>query len=65
MNNDDLNKFKEYLSSHNLKVGNIHKIEYIYGKTPIIYAMERKAYNIFKYLIENSYNLKFFIELNQ
>lgn len=60
MNNDDLNKFKEYLSSHNLKVGNIHKIEYIYGKTPIIYAMERRAYNIFKYLIENGYNLKYF-----
>ena len=60
INNDNLNKFKEYLSSQNLKVTNIHKIEYIYGKTPIIYAMERNAYNIFKYLIENSYDLKYF-----
>ena len=62
INNDNLNKFKEYLSSNNLKVSNIHKIEYIYGKTPIIYAMERNAYNIFKFLIDNGYDLKYFSE---
>lgn len=53
INNNKLNKFKEHLSSQNLEVGNIHKIEYIY-------AMERNAYNIFKYIIENGYHLKYF-----
>ena len=59
MNNDNLKKFKEYLVSKSLKPSNIHKFEYIGGKTPIIYAMERRAYNIFKYLIENDYDLKY------
>lgn len=62
MNDDNLNKFKEYLSNQNLKPSNIHKIEHIYGKTPIIYAMERRAYNIFKYLVENDYDLNYFTD---
>ena len=57
MNNDDLTRFKNCLSSLNLKVENIHNI--FYKKTPIYYAIERKAFNIFKYLIENNYNLNF------
>ena len=65
MNNDNLIKFKEYLSSKNLKPSNIHKFEYIGGKTPIIYAMERRAYNIFKYLIENDYDLKYSSERSE
>ena len=59
MNNDDLNKFKEYLLAHNLKVSNIHKFEYISKKTPIIYAIQVEAFNIFKYLLENDYNLNY------
>ena len=59
INNDNLKKFKEYLVSKNLKPSNIHTFEYIAGKTPIIYAMERRAYDIFKYLIENDYDLKY------
>ena len=55
MNTDNLNKFKQSLSSLNLKVENIHDL--FYKKTPIYYAIERKSYNIFKYLIENNYNL--------
>lgn len=60
INNDDLNKFKKYLSDNGLKVNNIHKIEYVVGRTPILYAIERKAYNIFNYLVENGYDLKYF-----
>jgi len=59
MNNDDLSKFKDYLISHNLKVTNIHKFEYFQGKTPIMYAIDRRAFNIFKYLIDNNYNLSY------
>ena len=59
MNNDDLNKFKDYLTSNNLKVSNIHKLEYFQGKTPIMYAIDRRAFNIFKYLIENNYDLSY------
>ena len=59
MNNDDLNKFKDYLTSNNLKVSNIHKLEYFQGKTPIMYAIDRRAFNIFRYLIENNYDLSY------
>ena len=62
INNDNLKQFKEYLISNNLKPSNIHKFEYVGGKTPIIYAIERRAYNIFKYLIENDYDLKYYSE---
>jgi hypothetical protein len=62
INNDDLNKFKEYLSLNNLKIENIHKIEYISGKTPILYAIERRAFNIFQYLVNNNYDLKYIPE---
>lgn len=65
MHNDDLNKFKEYLNSQKLKVSNIHKLEYNPGKTPIIYAMEKKAFKIFKYLVENDYDLKFVSERSE
>ena len=65
MKTDNLNKFKEYLASQNLKVENIHKIQYIAGKTPIIMAMERDAYNIFKYLVENNYDLKYVSERSE
>jgi ankyrin repeat protein len=60
INNDDLNKFKEYISKNNLKVTNIHKFEYISGRTPILYAISQKAVNIFRYLLENGYNLNYF-----
>ena len=59
MNNDNLTKFIEFLSKQGLKASNIHKIEYMFGKTPIIIAMERDAYNIFKYLVENNYDLSY------
>ena len=59
MNTDNLTKFIEFLSKQGLKASNIHKIEYMFGKTPIIIAMERDAYNIFKYLIENNYDLNY------
>ena len=59
MNTDNLTKFIEFLSKQGLKASNIHKIEYMFGKTPIIIAMERDAYNIFKYLIENNYDLSY------
>ena len=59
MNTDNLTKFIEALSKNGLKASNIHKIEYMFGKTPIIIAMERDAYNIFKYLIENNYDLSY------
>ena len=62
MHNDDLNKFKKFLTSQKLKVTNIHKLEYIKGKTPIIYAIEHKAFKIFKYLVENDYDLKYVSE---
>lgn len=65
INSDNLNKFKEYLCSNSLKPSNIHKFEYIGGKTPIIYAMERRAYNIIKYLIDNNYNLKYASERSE
>jgi ankyrin repeat protein len=65
MKTDNLTKFKEYLASQNLKVSNIHKIEYIAGKTPIIMAMERDAYNIFKFLVENNYDLKYVSERSE
>lgn len=64
IDNDNLNIFKNYLSSHNLKVENIHTYERG-GRTPIIYAIERRAYNIFKYLVENNYNLKYISEKSQ
>lgn len=59
MHIDDLNKFKDYLKSNNLKVTNIHKLEYFQGKTPIMYAIDRRAFNIFQYLIENNYDLSY------
>ena len=59
MNTDNLTKFIEFLSKQGLKASNIHKIQYMFGKTPIIIAMERDAYNIFKYLIENNYDLSY------
>lgn len=59
MNTDNLTKFIECLSKQGLKASNIHKIQYMFGKTPIIIAMERDAYNIFKYLIENNYDLNY------
>ena len=59
MNTDNLTKFIEFLSKQGLKASNIHKIEYMFGKTPIIIAMERDAYNIFKYLVENNYDLSY------
>ena len=62
---DDLNKFKEYLIKNNLKVTNIHKFKYILGRTPILFAIEQNAYNIFKYLIENNYNLNYVPENTQ
>lgn len=65
MHNDDLNKFKEYLNSQKLKVTNIHKLEYKHGKTPIIYAMEKKAFKIFKYLVEKDYDLKYVSEQSE
>lgn len=65
IDNDNLSMFKNYLSSHNLKVENIHEYEYIEGKTPIIYAIEKRAYNIFKYLVENNYNLKYISEKSE
>jgi hypothetical protein len=65
MHNDDLKKFKEYLNSQKLKVTNIHKLEYKQGKTPIIYAMEQKAFKIFKYLVENGYDLKYVSERSE
>ena len=65
MHNDDLNKFKEYLNSQKLQVTNIHKLEYNQGKTPIIYSMEKKAFKIFKYLVENDYDLKYVSERSE
>ncbi len=62
INDDNLNKFIEYLSDNNLKVENLHTIEYILGKTPILYAIERRAFNIFKYLVNNNYDLKYIPE---
>ena len=59
MHIDDLNKFKDYLKSNNLKVTNIHKLEYFQHKTPIMYAIDRRAFNIFQYLIENNYDLSY------
>lgn len=59
MNTDNLTKFIEFLSKQGLKASNIHKIQYMFGKTPIIIAMERDAYNIFKYLVENNYDLSY------
>lgn len=56
---DNLEAFKNYLLTNNLKPSNIHKIVFISGRTPILYAMERDAYNIFKYLIENNYDLNY------
>lgn len=57
INIDNLSNFKAALSALNLKVENIHDI--YYKKTPIYYAIERNAFNIFKYLIENNYNLNY------
>ena len=59
MNTDNLTRFIEFLSKNGLKASNIHKIQYMFGKTPIIIAMERDAYNIFKYLVENNYDLNY------
>ena len=56
---DNLQAFKNYLITNKLKPSNIHKIVFISGRTPILYAMERDAYNIFKYLIENNYDLNY------
>lgn len=56
---DDLNKFKDYLSKNNLSPKNIHNLKYAMGKPPIIYAIEQRAIKIFKYLIENGYNLNY------
>ena len=57
MHNDDLKKFKEYLTSNNLKVTDIHTLVYFQGKTPITYAIMHRAFKIFNYLIDNNYNL--------
>ena len=59
MYNDDLNEFKNFLSLNNLKVTDIHKFEYFQGRTPIMYAIDRRAFNIFKYLIDNNYDLSY------
>ena len=56
---DDLNKFKDYLSKNNLSPKNIHNLKYVMGKPPIIYAIEQRAFKIFKYLVENGYNLNY------
>lgn len=56
---DNLDQFKLYLKSHNLSLKTIHKFSYIFGKTPLIYAMERQALKIFTYMVENGYNLKY------
>ena len=54
-----LNKFKDYLSKNNLSPKNIHNLKYVMGKPPIIYAIEQRAFKIFKYLVENGYNLNY------
>ena len=59
MYNDDLNGFKNFLIKNNLKVTDIHKLEYFQGRTPIMYAIDRRAFNIFKYLIDNNYDLSY------
>ena len=59
MHSDDLNKFKEYLSYYNLKITDIHKLEFFQGRTPIMYAIQNRAFKIFKYLIDNNYDLNY------
>ena len=59
MLNDDLDKFKEYLSKNNLSIKKIHTLQYFANRTPILYAIERRAFKIFKYLIENGYDLNY------
>ena len=56
---DDLDKFKEYLSKNNLSVKKIHTLKYFSGRTPILYAIEQRAFKIFKYLVENDYDLNY------
>ena len=59
MYNDDLNKFKEYLSKNNLTVKNIHTLKFVSNRTPILYSIEQRAFKIFKYLVENDYDLNY------
>ena len=56
---DDLNKFKEYLSKNNLSMNKIKKLKFLSGRTPILYSIEQRAFKIFKYLVENGYDLNY------
>ena len=62
---DDLNKFKEYLSKNNLSVKKIHNLKFLSGRTPILYSIEQRAFKIFKYLVENGYDLNYVGENSQ
>jgi len=62
---DDLNKFKEYLSKNNLSIKKIHNLKFVSNRTPILYSIEQRAFKIFKYLVENDYNLNYVAENSQ
>lgn len=53
----DLEALKQYLKSNDIKVNQMHKLIYYGQVTPIIYAMENEAFEIFSYLLENGYDL--------
>ena len=62
---DDLNKFKEYLSKNNLSIKKIHNLKFVSNRTPILYSIEQRAFKIFKYLVENDYDLNYVAENSQ
>lgn len=54
---NDIDKLKDYIKTNNIKINQMHEMKYYGQVTPIIYAMSKEAYDVFRYLLENGYDI--------
>jgi ankyrin repeat protein len=57
-----LNEFINYIKNNNLSISELNKITYYGNITLIIYAIENESDNIIDYLLENGYDLNFYLK---
>ncbi len=57
-----LNEFINYIKNNNLSISELNKITYYGNITLIIYAIEKESDNIIDYLLENGYDLNFYLK---
>ena len=57
-----LNEFINYIKNNNLSISELNKITYYGNITLIIYAIEKDSDNIIDYLLENGYDLNFYLK---